>query len=138
MKKTIHIFIVTAIFLATTLSHVQLWKCLINGDLLLSPGCLVKVEEKTCCQESSGDHEAISDEDCCEKISCAKQLNFENIDITTTPKERKVSTSELFLISVCDSFSITKNVDFFNNLPPPDYLTKNNSPLFITLCSFLC
>lgn len=139
MKKATSIFVLTAVILMTTLSHVQLWKCLVNGDLLLSPECISEVIVQSCCSPGETHTLTIVDDTCCEKIHSIMGLNLEKADSSNNVREHRVIyTASAYLNTQGETLHLKKRLAYFNSLPPPEILLDNQSPLFISNCSFLC
>ena len=106
----------------------------------MSPGCLVEVEQNTCCSNhADAGEDTITNKKCCKQISFVKDLNLEKIDIISNAKERKVLNLQAFLSNVlCNNFHAKDSLDFFNNLPPPENLPLINFPIYLSHCSLLC
>ena len=138
VKKAANILILTAVILVTTVSHLQLWQCLINGELLLNPECTIKTV--TCCSMFTENETVITDIDCCEKILVTNSFTMEKVDSSLTAKERKVIDFDIsFLSGLRLSDHLQSTIDYFNNLPPPGLkVTPNTTPKHISLCSFTC
>ena len=139
VKKAANIFIITAILMVATMSQIHLWKCLINGDLLLSPGCPTEQVSDSCC-ESQNLHESLFEEiDCCQKIHSAVDLNLDLIQSSLSANEKQVSTNHHFSLAQNSAlFLHNHHINHFNNLPPPKIPLRQTTPIHITICSFLC
>ena len=140
VKKAANIFIITAILMVATMSQIHLWKCLINGDLLLSPGCKSEVVEQTCCSAYETTQVTTTDDKCCEKIQSAKDFTLEKVDSSLTAKERQVADiSCLYLVNQKHKLHLKERFDYFNDLSPPSISEHPKQVnLQITHCSFLC
>ena len=138
VKKAANILILTAVIIVTTASHLQLWQCLVNGELLLNPEC--KIKTVTCCSMYTGNEAVITDTECCEKVLVINSFNMDKVDPSLTTKERKVIDFDIsFLSDLRLSDHLQSTIDYFNNLPPPGLqVTPNTTPKHISLCSFTC
>ena len=142
MNKVFYIIITFCLLAVTAASNVQLWKCLVSGDILLDHNCEVTsvVEEDTCCSTSSSSSSTIlNDDKCCEELDPA--TNFD-LDSTQTRNSHKEITNgdhgNTLAITLFINGFVKSRVTHFHNLPPPQAKFPQPTPRYITICSFLC
>ena len=140
MKRTVNILIISSVLIVTTLSNMPLWKCLINGDLLLTPGCTIETLNQDCCNALKSSETTLTDSDCCKKIHSSQEFNLDNAQPSLNGKERKVLDFNPALMANISLHSpLKESINFFNNLPPPGRkILAPANPLHIYISSFLC
>ncbi|MCM8538165.1 MAG: hypothetical protein NE334_19635 [Lentisphaeraceae bacterium] len=140
MTKNLYIFIAACLLVATSASNVQMWKCLISGDILLDPTCeFIEVEEESCCSQKATDSKAfLAEDNCCEKLYSATSFDLDNVNARKASKLTKNYTLAVNLATQnTPAYFIKARINYFHNLPPP-YPKVRELASFLTNCSFLC
>ncbi|MCM8532957.1 MAG: hypothetical protein NE330_17450 [Lentisphaeraceae bacterium] len=140
MNKIFYIFIAACLLVVTSASNVQMWKCLISGDILLDPACeYLEVEEDSCCSpKTSSSTTLLAEDNCCEKLDSTTNFDLDTVNTRNTTKENKDFNLTKYLASLSSPASFIKaRINHFHNLPPPAPKQQELAS-FLSNCSFLC
>lgn len=138
MTKATNILIIGALLIASVFANLTVYQCVHDGELCMTKTCCEVIEEaKSCCSKEDG-NEVTYKNICCDEVQIVQSFIF-NDNLQSKISSLKPSADYPGILDInfeLESLTLCKVI---RGPPrPPETYFKAQSPIYISICSFLC